>query len=264
MFVLRWQGEAAPPRRQPVTHDHAVLVFCTAGALSTEQRGNWNLQAGDVLLVPAGEPHKVTVREQPELWGIGFCVACMVADGAAALLEPFERVRAGESPVVRIPAARQAFLASLCAELAEEPSRVPGGFAVQKSLVTLILAEVQRAAAWAPQPLAEDGLVASSLRFIERNCLGPLSLKDVAAAVARSPAHVTTELKRATGRSAVEWIIAGRLAEARRRLLHTDERVDIIAERVGYADPTHLIRLFRRAHGVTPAAWRQRHRAHTG
>jgi AraC-like DNA-binding protein len=34
--------------------------------------------------------------------------------------------------------------------------------------------------------------------------------------------------------------------------------VDIIAERVGYADVTHFIRLFRRVHGVTPAAWRRR------
>ncbi|HEY0463268.1 MAG TPA: AraC family transcriptional regulator [Polyangiaceae bacterium] len=32
--------------------------------------------------------------------------------------------------------------------------------------------------------------------------------------------------------------------------------VEIIAERVGYADATHFIRLFRRAYGVTPSAWR--------
>jgi AraC-like DNA-binding protein len=67
-------------------------------------------------------------------------------------------------------------------------------------------------------------------------------------------------LRRATGRSAVQWIIAGRMAEARRRLLHTDEQVEIIAERVGYADPTHFIRLFRRDHNATPAAWREEHR----
>jgi AraC family transcriptional regulator, transcriptional activator of pobA len=32
--------------------------------------------------------------------------------------------------------------------------------------------------------------------------------------------------------------------------------VEVIAERVGYADSTHFIRLFRRQHGVTPTAWR--------
>jgi AraC-like DNA-binding protein len=57
----------------------------------------------------------------------------------------------------------------------------------------------------------------------------------------------------------VSWIIAGRLAEARRRLVHSDEMIEIIAERVGYRDATHFIRVFRREHGMTPAAWRARH-----
>ncbi|NJK32258.1 MAG: helix-turn-helix transcriptional regulator [Deltaproteobacteria bacterium] len=50
-----------------------------------------------------------------------------------------------------------------------------------------------------------------------------------------------------------------RMAEARRRLLHSDEMIDVIAERVGYADPTAFIRMFRREHGKTPAAWRREH-----
>ena len=53
--------------------------------------------------------------------------------------------------------------------------------------------------------------------------------------------------------------ISSVVAEARRRLRSTDEIVEVIAERVGYADATHFIRLFRRAHGVTPAAWRTGH-----
>jgi AraC-like DNA-binding protein len=63
-------------------------------------------------------------------------------------------------------------------------------------------------------------------------CLGPLTLADVAAAVGKSPAYVTTALTRATGCSAGQWIVSGRLAEARRLLLHSDEMVDVIAERV--------------------------------
>ena len=46
------------------------------------------------------------------------------------------------------------------------------------------------------------------------------------------------------------------MAEARRLLLHSDASIDTITGRVGYADPTHFIRMFRREHGVTPAAWR--------
>jgi len=131
---------------------------------------------------------------------------------------------------------------------------------VTRSLLTLILEEVARAATWPDRIARSSDVVSESLRFIERRCLGPLTLDDVAAAVNRTPSYVTTALRRATGRTAVAWIIAGRMAEARRRLLHSDENVDVIAERVGYSDATHFIRMFRRAHdGATPAAWRAQH-----
>jgi AraC-like DNA-binding protein len=123
------------------------------------------------------------------------------------------------------------------------------------------LAEVVRAsgsARAAPQP--RPSIVAEAMAVIEARCLGPLSLQEVAAAVRRTPAYVTTAVKQATGRTVGAWIAEGRLAEARRRLLATDEYVEVIAERVGYADPSHFMRLFRRHHGVTPAAYRAQHR----
>lgn len=227
-----------------------------------EQNGEWTLTAGDVLLVPAGQPHRTLERRHPEYWALDFCVTCFAAEGGAALLEPFERVRGGASAVVRIPAARHGFLEVLFQEL-EELGRAPrsGGdalSAVQRSLLTLILNEVDQAARSeaARASTAGSSVVVDSLRFIERNCLRPLTLNEVAAAVGRSPTYVTSALTKATGRSAVEWIVSGRMAEARRLLLHSDEMVDVIAERVGYADATHFIRMFRREHGATPAAWR--------
>lgn len=245
----------------PVTHSFAVLTFYTGGRSRVEQNGEYRLRAGDVLLVPAGEPHRMLEARRPEYWGLAFCVPCFAADAAIALLEPFERVRDGASAIVHIPAERQEYLAGLFREL-ERVGREPPGSgdvldAVERSLLTLILSEVERAASTdAPRPTTRAGVVVDSLRFIERNCLRRLTLKDVAAAVRRSPTYVTSALTQATGRSAVEWIVSGRMAEARRLLLHSDERVDVIAERIGYADATHFIRMFRREHGATPAAWR--------
>ncbi len=236
-----------------------MLAFYTAGRARVEQGGRWSVEAGDVLVVPAGQPHRMLETDNPELWGLSVGVPCLAADGGGALLEPFEQVRAGGAAVVRVPAPRHAFLDSLFRELADAaaPARGSEPPLVARSLLTLILNEVGRAARWdAPAAASSGGVVADSLRFIERNCLRPLTLDEVARAVGRSPAHVTTALTRATGKSAVQWIIAGRMAEARRRLLQSDERVDVVAERVGYADATHFIRMFRREHGATPAAWR--------
>jgi AraC family transcriptional regulator, transcriptional activator of pobA len=252
LFAVRRRACDVKVRPERVTHDHAVIGFYTAGAVRFEQRGMWEVRAGDVLIVPAGEKHRVVEAEEPELWGLGFCVPCFAAEDPA-LNTPFERVRAGASPVVRIPDNRRAFLLQLFGEVGER-ARPP---AVQRSLLTLIIDEVRKAAGWT-DGAARGDLVAQSLAFIERRCLGPLTLGEIAEAVGRSPSHVTTVLTRATGKSAVAWIVAGRMAEARRLLLHSDERVEIIAERVGYADATHFIRMFRREHGLTPAAWRAR------
>ncbi len=244
-----------PTRPVAVTHQFATIVCAHGGRAVVEQPERWNLGAGDVLLVPAGQPHRFLELEDFEWSELAVCVACVPSNGDAGLLEPFERVRDGRAPVVRIAEDRRPFLESLFRELVATSSASDES-AARHSLLTLVLREVQRAARAAFEPQPAPGIVAEALRFIERNCLRRVSLADVARAVGRSPAYVTSTLTRATGRSAVAWITAGRMAEARRRLLHSDEMVDVIAERVGYADPTHFIRTFRREHGVTPAAWR--------
>jgi AraC-like DNA-binding protein len=265
VVAARRVADCRAPHRTAVTHSHAALAFYTGGRSRLEQNGEWTLTAGDVLLVPAGQPHRMLERGRSEYWGLAFCVPCFAADGAT-LLEPFERVRDGASAVVRVPTARHGFLEALFREL-DELGRAPqsGGDtldAVQRCLLTLILNEVDRASRSdiSRAHTLASSVVGDSLRFIERNCLRPLTLGDVAAAVGRSPSYVTSALTKATGRSAVEWIVSGRMAAARQHLLHSDARVDVIAERVGYSDATHFIRMFRREHGATPAAWRLRAR----
>lgn len=246
----------------PVVHDYMALGFFTGGSAVVHQGDDFEVRSGDVYLVPAGEPHNLVSARAAEAWGVGFSPACYAATELAALLDPFRRAASGASKVVSISGTRQSHLAELCAELHRE-TQGAGARAhvelVEKSLLSLILAEVDRAASGAGNA-GTQGIVNEALRFIERNCLGPISLQDVASFVHRSPSHLSTTVRRATGKSVMAWIISGRLAEARNRLLHTDEMVEVIAERVGYADPTHFIRLFRRAHGSTPSAWRAQQR----
>lgn len=257
MRVGRQRIDRGPAvRPAAATHDHLALAFCVGGTARVHQGVAWSFGEGEVMLIPAGSPHHLVEATGADQWFVGVHPASLAAGGDAALLEPFDRVRAGGAAVLAIPPARRAFLATLFAELEAEVARAGGGtLAAQRSLLTLIFTEVARGVAVATDAV-DDSVVAEALRFIERRCLDPISLRDVAAAVRRSPAHVTTLVRRATGRPVQAWIIAGRLAEAARRLRHTDERVDVIAERVGYADATHFIRLFRRANGVTPQAWR--------
>jgi AraC-like DNA-binding protein len=180
-------------------------------------------------------------------------VPCIAERDRDWFLDPFDRVRSGGSAIVHLPSARHSFVERLFVELEQTNDA-----RAASSLLTLIVSEIRDAST--TQPIAAQGVVAESISFIERHCLGPLTLQHVASAIGRSPAYVTTAVKRATGKTVVEWIIDGRMSEARRLLRHSDEKIDAIAERVGYADPTHFIRMFRRAHGVTPAQWRSARR----
>ena len=262
--VARFDQEGVVKRAAVATHEHVALAFYTRGQATVLQHGaRLHLREGDAMLVPAGERHSLETARDPRAWGLGFCAACYAPSELASLLDPFERARAGASPVVHIPGERQGHLEYLFVELQREVTHgacSAHADVVQKSLLGLILAEVKRAAAFSPAAELQPTVVGEALQFIELHCLKPISLREVAEAVRRSPAHVTTMLRRATGKSAVEWITAGRMAEARSRLVHTDELVEIVAERVGYADVTHFIRMFRRGHGATPAAWRSARR----
>lgn len=261
VFVQRHAAGKAHGQRARVTHAYAALAFCTGGRMESEQRGRFRVERGDVLLVPAGVPHRTLSAERVESWGVGFTAASFTAADAAVLLAPFDRVRAGGSAVVRVPEARHVFLESLLAELrdATGDARDQGGV---RSLLTLVVREVARATAWPAEATQEAprDVVGASLAVIERRCLSRLTLGEIAAAVGRSPSYVTTALRRETGRSAVAWITEGRMAEARRLLLHSSETVDAIGARIGYADTTHFVRTFRRGHGATPAAWRNARR----
>jgi AraC family transcriptional regulator, transcriptional activator of pobA len=248
-IVASRRVHAASRPGAPRVHDTNALSLHLEGHASFEQREVWKVGPGDLTIVPAGEPHRFLESKGSVMACVGFDAVGF--SGLLGLLDPIERVREGATPIVRLPRARQDFVASLFAELGNAPQGI-----VQASLLTVILDEVRRhTTLQAPQ--GTPSLVARSLAFIERNCLGPISLEDVARSVDRSPAHVTTAIKKATGKSAGEWIIAGRMAEARRLLRHSEENSEAIAERVGYADSTHFIRMFKRHHGTTPAAWRR-------
>ena len=64
---------------------------------------------------------------------------------------------------------------------------------------------------------------------------------------------------RATGYTPIDYVHALRVEEAKQMLETLSLPVEAVAAEVGYADPGHFSRLFRRLTGVTPAQWRRRY-----
>ncbi|MFL5358306.1 helix-turn-helix domain-containing protein [Archangium sp.] len=264
VWVERY-GLHGPTCGGTAVHSYAVIVLVKRGKSKVRHTGELVLRAGDVHLIPPGDPHGALHFEDMEGWRLAFHPEAFPHDDpswgsqAEAWLGPLLRVRSGCHPVLRPNAAQRRRLERwfrlLESELAgDDRSRDEA----VSALLRLVLIELERMSG--PEALPDatgQGLARRALTHIEAHALEPLSLAEVARAVGRSATHVAGVVREETGRTVGQWILEYRMAEARRRLRGTDERVDIIAERVGYADATHFIRLFRRAHGLTPAAWRR-------
>lgn len=244
------------------SHTEHGLAYITSGRLLLEHGGPVEVGQGAVALVPAGVPHRSLGAQDAHLWMVRFCATCLRLDESLPLMGPFRRVRRGALPVVPIAEPRRRRVLGLYHELQDESERVaPEALDLMRSLLLLLLGEVQRAMPGVRVATGRGGLVADALEFIQQRCFEPISLRDVAAAVHRTPAHVAATVKNATGYSVGRWINAGRVAEAAARLAHTDDSIGQIANHIGWQDKTHFIRQFRRAYGITPAAWRREHRA---
>jgi AraC-like DNA-binding protein len=266
VWVRRFSGHERHAG-QPGTfaHSFAAIVFVTRGLSRIRHAGDLVLRAGDVHLIPPGDAHSAAQLEDMEGWGLTFHPEAFPQEDTSwgshtgLKLGPLLRVRGGCHPVLRPDATQRGRLEGWMRLLEQE---IQGDERSRSdavnALLRLVLIELERMSGpeEAPDP-AGQGIARQAIMHIEAHALEPLSLLQVARALERSATHVASVVRKETGRTVGQWILEYRMAEARRRLRGTDEQVEIIAERVGYADVTHFIRLFRRTHGRTPAVWRR-------
>ena len=100
-------------------------------------------------------------------------------------------------------------------------------------------------------------------RTIESRMGDPhFSVGELAAAVGMSRSRLHRRLVRNGGLSPGAWIRRARLERAATLLRTTDQPVGRIASAVGYTDPAHFTRSFKRERGLTPSAFRDRGNPH--
>lgn len=253
--VLRVGRDDLPERRRHI-HDFPVLWYAD--------------EIGLVYVVAAGEvidPGRVGHVDSGV--GVFFDPAALGDEGrspwpawqAHPLLFPFLHGEAGGLLELRLPAARRpawdAAIGSIETELA---LRLEGYRQAALAHLSLLLIDLARLASDVVGDLRHSGepMLADVFTVIERRHAESLSLRDVAREVGMTPGHLTTIVRRRTGRTVQEWIIERRMAESRRLLAGTDLPIQEVARRVGIADPGYFSRLFRRVHGTSPRSWRGR------
>lgn len=270
--VLRFSAADLPARDHAHAHDFLVLAYCErgGGTIGLDNR-QWPLAAGDAFLIAPGEVVRLSDHGHgmaAEGWSVFFPPE-IIASGALGgslgwaahpLLFPFVGRTAGGAQRLRVPPSERAAWSGHVAAIERELRRPRDGSSeAALAHLTLLLVSVARISVDLGDHLRlrSEPLLAAVFEFIEAHYHEPISLSDIAAAVGLTAGHLTTVVRRKTGRPAQRWITERRMAEARRLLRETDLTVEAIATRTGYRQPSFFIKQFRRDHTLTPAAWRR-------
>jgi AraC family transcriptional activator of pobA len=247
------------------SHDFLVLLYAhrAAGTILIDGR-SWTVADGDLFVIAPGQTVSPNHEVATEGWVVWF-PADVVRSGAYSswrthpLLFPFAR-GSDRAQRLRIPADdRAGWVEGFTALDAELRSRRDGYHEAALAHLTLLLVAAAR--------LSTDGvdepLLAAVFDVIERRYQKPISLADVAAEVALTAGHLTTVVRRKTGRTVQQWLTQRRMREARLLLAETGLTVAAISHRVGYTDVSYFIKRFRADHDLTPAQWRRAATART-
>jgi AraC family transcriptional regulator len=241
---------------------HYLAINLDDEPLSFERKGALGLERvvmppDTIWLNPAGRPFRHRVR-RPCHYG-------------AVVLEPSLLERLLEVPGEELTLCygrEDPPLAHLVHGLLGEASReAPAGTLFAESMGAAIGAHLL--AHYAARPMSSrrwrGGLGGARHRrlvdHVESNLGEELALTRLAEVVGVSPYHLSREFKRATGETLHRYVMRRRLERARQVLRRGERPISVVAQDLGFADQSHLTRLFRDRFGVTPAAFARTHRS---
>lgn len=110
----------------------------------------------------------------------------------------------------------------------------------------------------------EDPLVTAAQIWAADNYANPNPVAAMAAESGLTERSFHRRFKKATGQSPLEYVQTLRIEEAKQLLETTDDPFDEIAAEIGYSEPSAFRHLFRKLVGITPSAYRRKHRGVEG
>ncbi|MCV6592434.1 MAG: helix-turn-helix domain-containing protein [Silicimonas sp.] len=234
-------------------HLHQVLLIESGGGHAVVEEDGHLLEAGAMVNLPAGVVHGFRFIPGTRGW---------VVTLASEIVEQGGLESEGLRPLLRTPritgnggAARE-IVRMIFAEFAGQ-SYARAHVLRALSGVLLGLVARQIAAEEKPQEAQDSGLKARFDALLEEHGLRHLGVSDYAELLGVTPTHLSRVMRAATGQSASAAIEAHVVLQARRNLAFTNLKISEIAYQLGYDDPAYFSRVFRRATGVSPRAFRQ-------
>jgi transcriptional regulator GlxA family with amidase domain len=110
----------------------------------------------------------------------------------------------------------------------------------------------------APVRAEREARLGRVLDYVSHRFHTPLSQPEVARVAGMSPSRFRLFFKETTGWGFADYLRDFRLERAAELLRDSTESVASVAYRTGFADQSHLQRLFKAKYGISPLAYRKR------
>ena len=292
-FTAPWcyqspHADVAAPLLEPQAERVIIFHLITEGECFVEMPEGppVQLMAGDVVLFPHGDAHRVT--SQPGLppasgarlsevlsrrpralaYGGGGAPTKLVCGYLACDDRLARMLLSGLPPLLRVnvrgsPAGLW-LEASVRYALAEARSPRPGGEGVLAKLAEVLFIEVLRLAMQDPaRPAAGwlagvgDRVVGAALAALHERPAEAWTLDELARTAHSSRSVLAQRFQELVGQSPMQYLTQWRMLLATNLLRRSNVPLSRIAEEVGYQNDTAFSRAFRREFGTPPSAWRK-------
>lgn len=104
---------------------------------------------------------------------------------------------------------------------------------------------------------SEKILAQSMVKFIREHFSESISLQRLAGEFNLSESYISSLIKKKTGKGFGEHLVEVRIKKAQEYLRTTNDSIEQIAVRVGYQDYFYFTRVYKKATGISPAAYRK-------
>ena len=292
-FTAPWcyqspSADSAAPILEPGAERVVIFHLITEGECYVEMEGQPPelLRAGDVVLFPQGDAHRMTSepglkpargarldavlarRPRHLVFGGGGPTTRLVCGYLACDARLAQMLLRGLPPLVRVNVRGSnagAWLeASVRYALGEARSPRPGGAGVLAKLAEVLFIEVlrlymneQRAGRTGWLAGVGDRIVGAALNALHKRPAHDWTLEDLARVAGTSRSVLAERFQNLVGSSPMQYLTQWRMMLAANLLCRSSVPLARIAEDVGYKTDTAFSRAFRREFGAPPAAWRR-------
>lgn len=104
--------------------------------------------------------------------------------------------------------------------------------------------------------LSEKRLAEEMLRYIQEH-YGEVNQTQLADIFCLSPSAVSQLIRKYSGKTYSEQLLSVRIQKAQELLRNTSESIESIADQVGYHDYFYFVKVFKKATGISPTAFRK-------